>query len=233
MIDINALDVIKNMPGYLLWRGRDMKYIGCNLLCAQLLGFDSKKDIEGIENLNGYSPQQIKHSNPKINVNDVDRTTEKEDETSILGKSQLILDAHLYGKDQEFKVLLTRKVPLLDSSGKIAGCLVHLNEIPQPTLANIHTLINIPNIKISDESFDELKYQFQEDQTISLSSRQKQCLKYLTQGRSAKMIAKKMNISSRTVETHIETIKAKMNCANKQELIDKVWDEHPYLTTVF
>lgn len=57
------------------------------------------------------------------------------------------------------------------------------------------------------------------------------CLFYLVRGNTAKLIAKKMNISFRTVETYLENIKIKLNCKNKSELIEKAIEEG-FLTTI-
>ncbi len=46
------------------------------------------------------------------------------------------------------------------------------------------------------------------------------CLYYLTQGRTAKSIAKILDISNRTVELHFNKIKTKLNLNTKDQLID-------------
>ncbi len=55
-----------------------------------------------------------------------------------------------------------------------------------------------------------------------LSYPQIQCLAYLVQGCKYQEIADSIFLSRRTVETHINTIRFKLNCTNKQELIQKV-----------
>lgn len=52
-----------------------------------------------------------------------------------------------------------------------------------------------------------------------LSIRQSECLYYLVRGMSAKQIAKILNLSHRTVEDYIESLKNKLNCDAKSELI--------------
>ncbi len=53
-----------------------------------------------------------------------------------------------------------------------------------------------------------------------LTGRQKECLYLLLQGFSAKMIAQKLGLSSRTIETHIEGIKNRLGCFRKSEIIE-------------
>jgi DNA-binding CsgD family transcriptional regulator len=55
------------------------------------------------------------------------------------------------------------------------------------------------------------------------SCRQSECLYYLVKGMSAKRIAQTLNISPRTVEHHLEAMKAKLNCFSQEDLIAKAW----------
>lgn len=52
-----------------------------------------------------------------------------------------------------------------------------------------------------------------------LSVREKDCLQYLIQGMTAKETAKQLNLSPRTVETYIDSIKLKFGCRNKMEIM--------------
>lgn len=54
-----------------------------------------------------------------------------------------------------------------------------------------------------------------------LSRREAECLSDLFDGLSAKGIARKRMMSSRTVEVHIEHIKLKLKCSTRSEMIDK------------
>lgn len=51
-----------------------------------------------------------------------------------------------------------------------------------------------------------------------LSKRERQCLKMLLLGKSAKESANELNLSYRTVEFYLENIKNKLNCNGKREL---------------
>lgn len=66
------------------------------------------------------------------------------------------------------------------------------------------------------------------DQIIQLTLKQKQCLEYLAKGLSAKEIAAKMHISPRTVETHLNNVKNKLNLNYKSELL-QMWEQAFYL----
>ena len=59
-----------------------------------------------------------------------------------------------------------------------------------------------------------------------LSDRERQILAYLGQGQSSKHIANQLNLSVRTVESHRQNIRRKLNVAGQAELI-KYAVEHP------
>lgn len=51
-----------------------------------------------------------------------------------------------------------------------------------------------------------------------------ECLKHMLQGKTAKQAAQDMGgISHRTVETHWERTKEKLDCHTKMELVKRVW----------
>lgn len=54
----------------------------------------------------------------------------------------------------------------------------------------------------------------------SLSSQEKACLQWIFRGRSLKETAKKMHLSPRTVEHYLESIKGKLGCLTRTELLD-------------
>ena len=78
---------------------------------------------------------------------------------------------------------------------------------------------------ILTEKDDDSNFRYiitQSGKKILISKREVQCLLYLTQGLSAKQIAKKLLISPRTVEQHIANIKTKTSCHSSIELIGQI-----------
>ncbi|MFN7096007.1 MAG: helix-turn-helix transcriptional regulator [Gammaproteobacteria bacterium] len=61
-------------------------------------------------------------------------------------------------------------------------------------------------------------------QPHDLTSRESECLFYTLRGKTAKDIARLLAISPKTVEFHMEHLKAKFGCYNKSELIAKAID---------
>ena len=57
---------------------------------------------------------------------------------------------------------------------------------------------------------------------LKLTKRQQQCAFLVMKGMTAKVIARELALSFRTVETYLQDLKAKLNCKNKTELILKL-----------
>ena len=54
-----------------------------------------------------------------------------------------------------------------------------------------------------------------------LTKRQHECLYYLAKGMTMKEIASELKLSPKTIEHYLETVKQKLNCHNRAELIAK------------
>lgn len=58
-------------------------------------------------------------------------------------------------------------------------------------------------------------------ENVSMTKRERECLLYLSQGKSAKEIARLLNLSWRTIEYYIENMKKKWGCTKRTELVVK------------
>lgn len=107
--------------------------------------------------------------------------------------------------------------------------LIYFKEKTAPLIdkAKQNKILLIDKINNNAPVFDETP-KFDRDAFLSrlnlkenpnFSAREWDCVKLLIQGYTFKMIARTLNISARTVETHVEHIKQKSNCHTKSELI--------------
>lgn len=96
----------------------------------------------------------------------------------------------------------------------------YLNIMPPSILA----LIKQQNVALNDQT--GLINVSVKHKNISqhLTLRESDCVKLLLKGHKFKEIANIMNLSPRTIETHINNIKTKLNCRDKAELIIKLKD---------
>lgn len=91
--------------------------------------------------------------------------------------------------------LLTIKMPFYTKQGKLGGVLGFSHYIS--------------------------KFSIREASNLGLSKRETECLLHLLEGKSNKEIASQLFISVRTVESYIDSIKTKLGCFNKSELLSK------------
>jgi len=64
------------------------------------------------------------------------------------------------------------------------------------------------------------------DSSVYITNKEAVCLLNLIQGKTAKQTAKELGISYRTVETHLHNVKNKLNCHDKQKLIQLLLDKN-------
>lgn len=63
-----------------------------------------------------------------------------------------------------------------------------------------------------------------EKEKINITFRERECIECLLQGLSSKEIGRKLEISPRTVERHLENIKLKFNCSKVTQILKKATD---------
>jgi DNA-binding CsgD family transcriptional regulator len=114
---------------------------------------------------------------------------------------------------------LTFKTPMTSSSGLIEGIFQISFSLEQNSMVEITNWINKLGILAPNPMLLHLSNQVIVQQ---LSKREQECLFHLTHGKSAKEIAQSLGCSPRTIESHIDNIKFKLNCHSRSEIIDKV-----------
>jgi DNA-binding CsgD family transcriptional regulator len=115
-----------------------------------------------------------------------------------------------YFKNKAENLLKLADTQRLEIPQKYQTIISHELGIPyQNNFKSIHPLPEIKKIAINN--------------TQSLTSREITCAKLLLQGKSARLIAEQLFVSPRTVEKHIEHLKAKLGCHDKPALINKLY----------
>ena len=113
-----------------------------------------------------------------------------------------------------YYLFLHTKIQRVDKNNTVIGVFCHAAEIINP---DVYKLVEALHKKtsIKDNIFSFGK----KIEKATLPKRQEEVLFYLSRGKSAKSIAKILNISFRTVEYYIDILKNKFNCSNKNDLI--------------
>ena len=199
--------LIDSIPGYFLWKDCDSNYIGCNQAFSRVAGFKNPASIQG--QIDSNLPWQEYSQN----IRDMDQLVLVGEECTYVETTKLT--------DQSEWIFYTRKKPLYNAQGKISGLSALCQIITHPKLIKKTHCINKQDIY--HFGFVPKQYQIKTIFT-GFTERETCCLFYLIRGNTFKEIARKLNISNRTVETHIENIKLKMNCTSRSSLIEKCID---------
>jgi DNA-binding CsgD family transcriptional regulator len=85
---------------------------------------------------------------------------------------------------------------------------------------------DVNNIKFLKERTKNLNQQLKMHFNTQLTSRELQTLSQLLRGRTALETSKKLNISPKTVEFYIDSVKAKFDCLTRAELFDKALESN-------
>ncbi|EKE00993.1 MAG: regulatory protein, LuxR family [uncultured bacterium] len=115
--------------------------------------------------------------------------------------------------------LLTFKTPMTGSSGLIEGIFQISFILEQNPMLKVTKWINQLGILTPNPMLIPLS-----NQTImqQLSKREQECFFHLSHGKSAKEIAQLLGCSPRTIESHIDNMKSKLDCRTRSELISKI-----------
>lgn len=92
-----------------------------------------------------------------------------------------------------------------------------MNEVSY-ALSELNLIAHNSPLAVPEEIIPGKWYTFGEQQ-LQLSKRQADCMNYALLGKTAKEIARALNLSPRTVEEHLTILKQKLGCSNKMQLI--------------
>ncbi len=206
-------------PGLVSWKDLDSIFLGCSQKVAQFAGLSSRTEIIG------------KHDADMIwGKNGYAAIFREEDLECMEGYILYILGKYTYfnsnpGKAPEAKsrerIVLVKKSPILSKGDQILGIINYIGEFLNPTLSNVVNSLMDCGIQITLEILETIKNIFFEKE-IALSPREEECAYYTLMGYSAKEIAKKLDLSYRTIECYLSTLKQKLNCRKTSSLIVKM-----------
>lgn len=131
-----------------------------------------------------------------------------------------LLDIHTYA-DNNHKMLLTKKRPLR-FSGQIYGMICQSIELQSDIFAKVCSALTSLDKKYHTKSHaNERTYTMDVSlKTNSLTKREGDCIYYLLRGCTNKQIAARLQLSPRTIETHMEKIKSKTGAISRSEITE-------------
>lgn len=184
----------------LSYKALDLTYTYGNDVFLELVGYNSVDDVIGLSDTDfcWYENTTL------YNHFEADLLAGKQYSTIALAKTY---KGELW--------LFGNKYLNFDEKGCLIGTITNLMEVINPQLGNLAESLKKSNLKNGVNNF-VFKIG---NQSFNLTKREEEIIFYILRNKAAKTIASILNISTRTVEHHIENIKSKFNCRTKTDLI--------------
>lgn len=192
----------------------DSRFIVANDTMAKWTGYS-----------NGYEvmDKQVKTEEFKCKTAALAEVVYKEDKAVIQSQKQQQFLGFTEFADNKWYLLFGTKTPVIDSSGNTIALIDQFTDVTYNPLMNLSSIMDDHQF-IQSRFIKERQFSYTITDSIeqhNISKRQLECLYYLMRGKSSSEIGATLGLSKRTVETHMENIKLKLNCYTKSEIIDK------------
>jgi DNA-binding CsgD family transcriptional regulator len=199
---------------YMLIKDLNSIYAYGNDKLAKLVGYKTKKELEGISDYDLKCDAAQRASE----FQKADRGVIKNN----LPQRMICVDKY---SDNNMHAILAIMQPLVNANKKVIGIATMGIELGK----SIRGGLIMPNLFCQLTSYDDKHIKSNNnkktftitDQIEKLSKREAQCLFYILRGKMYKEIAGILHVSTRTIESYVESIKIKLDCHNKSEIIDK------------
>lgn len=203
------IDLLNQIQAMIYITDQNHHFMMANNFTAKALGYLVGSELEG----RCYFDMRC----PAVQYSDI---FIKQDQQIFQQKKNKKYLAYCCYSNNNWKVLLGDKSIIVN--GKNASCLSNFIELSQcRSILNLYEIIS----KSSEDHFlsdnGQFVYEIIDDENVlSLTKREQECLFYFLRGRAAKEIANYLNISYRTVESYIDNIKTKWSCHSRSDLYD-------------
>jgi DNA-binding CsgD family transcriptional regulator len=199
----NTQAMLDQLPCAVGYKNLESIYTGGNDALARLMGYQKSTDIIGLRDYD------VKHEMASLADCYI-----QQDQEVIVGPIQRHLDIGRYCHG-DIEIHLSTKKPVYDDAGDIVGTVYSVFQLEPMWLQSLYL--------ISLEEKGPLFYTIgTQHRDYNLSPRESQCLFYLIRSWSAKTIAKRLQLSPKTVEYYINRLKLKFSCKSRADLIDKL-----------
>lgn len=206
--------VLEQLPGSVFLKKigkRASSYTWVNQFTVEMMGYKERSAILGIS------------EDCFDSLKDCAAQLHQYDQSIIIGEEKTFLNIRRYAKSDMYGLYL-KKSAFLDHSGSIVGVIAIGVPINSKFLMKTNLLSFLHSEKISDRlSVYEFTDSFPH---LHLTKREGECLYYLLRGKTAKEIANLYKIHSKTVETHIATIKLKLGVNTRSQIYDYAYENN-------
>jgi DNA-binding CsgD family transcriptional regulator len=218
--DDSMSKILTEVPGFIyLKNANDMTYITCSNNLLELFSFSNSHQINGKSTQN--IAKLIKNEVLSKFICDLEIIEKKSIAENIRHKN-ILTDPFLDCRGHVIQLSITIS-PIISVKDNTQYILFHGSNIA--TSKNHEELRKIYESIYSNKKlglfkfFEHIGFSSYLEKSKSITKRELDVLIMLSKGKTAKEIANLLNISSRTVETHLEKIKQKINARNKIEVM--------------
>jgi len=112
------------------------------------------------------------------------------------------------------------KKPLVDDCGNVVGLFVQGIDISNKALLQgVSTLTYSDQRTTQKRKYQQFEYEIVDQMENNLTPREIDCMFFLIRGKTTKEIARFLNLSIKTIDRHLENMRVKLGCRNRNEII--------------
>lgn len=204
------IDSVFYQHGLNAWKNPDSTYLSMTDFTARMVGFKRGFDAVGATDYDLACPA--------VESANLFQTVDQDVLARNQNRQSVAFDEYTDG----WKLFCAEHIVVQNLAGKPIGLMIGGQEITALPLLSFGVALNqiFREKIIHRKSFiADLAPRYE---ALDLSEKQSQCLFYYLNGYAAKEIAKLLQLSSRTIETHIENIKCLLDCSTKRQLFEKI-----------
>lgn len=200
------------IPGLFTVVDLDSNFIFANTTSLDWFGYSSLDQLQGSSYC--HFPCRVSEQHEAFTCQDK-LVFNREKPLKILGR-------FCYSKNQ-WRILFGEKYLIRNRENEVIGVVSYFNDVTNNKIFDFSRLLGSINSETSRLIFSQqMSYYIEDNYPDSLlTEREDECLFYILRGKTTKEVAKLLNISPRTVETHFNNIKQKLICSNRSQVIEK------------
>jgi PAS domain S-box-containing protein len=213
-VGLYLTEIFSRLPVAVWWKDCNSTFQGCNDFCSKVAGLSTPDEIIGKTDFDlawhGEEALSFRRDDGEVMVSNKPKFGIIEPQHQANGKAV---------------TLFTSKIPIFDSSKKTIGTTGFFCDISANDSANLIYISNLC-MKSAYMSFQNKKiyYFCYKGKITKLNYRQAECLTHLAMGKTAKETARVINLSYRTVEDYVNSLRNKLEINTKTELVEGFWD---------
>ena len=191
----------------------DLNIIDLNEACWSSCGFSSREDALG-ENIK-------KVCTDTVTVSRMQYTNQ-----SIIQRAEnVVVNENVPFSDGSELRTISFKFPWYDENNKVKGLVGFALDLSKNDLAGVANDLNYLNTNFLDQhTYQVSSVKYNLVNKYQLTPREIDVVDHIMRGKTLRATAEKLNLSTRTVEAYLESIKSKTSANSKSQLIEILYD---------